>query len=126
MSRSYPIISITGSSGAGTTSVKKTFENIFRREKVAAAYVEGDAFHRYNRFEMRTKMARFPFLKTLDQVWMNGGDVVDRTYLPTKATFTGPKVQEVYQFQYDLVHKYGISPDRALTNPNLGGLVAMS
>jgi len=57
MSRSYPIISITGSSGAGTTSVKKTFENIFRREKVAAAYVEGDAFHRYNRIEMRTKMA---------------------------------------------------------------------
>src|ERR1700730_1732538 len=57
MSRSYPVISITGSSGAGTTSVKKTFENIFRREKVAAAYIEGDAFHRYNRFEMRTKMA---------------------------------------------------------------------
>ena len=57
MSRSYPIISITGSSGAGTTSVKKTFEKIFRREKVAAAYIEGDAFHRYNRVEMRTKMA---------------------------------------------------------------------
>ena len=57
MSRSHPIISITGSSGAGTTSVKKTFENIFRREKVAAAYIEGDAFHRYNRVEMRTKMS---------------------------------------------------------------------
>src|SRR5215510_3236779 len=57
MSRSYPIISITGSSGAGTTSVKKTFENIFRREKVAGAYVEGDAFHRYNRVEMRAKMS---------------------------------------------------------------------
>src|SRR5204863_8255126 len=57
MSRSYPIISITGSSGAGTTSVKKTFENIFRREKVAAAYIEGDAFHRYNRADMRTKLA---------------------------------------------------------------------
>src|ERR1035438_216413 len=57
MSRSHPIISITGSSGAGTTSVKKTFENIFRREKVSAAYIEGDAFHRYNRFEMRTRMA---------------------------------------------------------------------
>src|ERR1700688_4720623 len=56
MSRSHPIISITGSSGAGTTSVKKTFENIFRREKVAAAYIEGDAFHRYNRAEMRTKI----------------------------------------------------------------------
>src|SRR6266576_6242746 len=57
MSRSYPIISITGSSGAGTTSVKKTFENIFRRERVTAAYIEGDAFHRYDRAEMRTKMA---------------------------------------------------------------------
>src|SRR5206468_2934390 len=57
MSRRHPIISITGSSGAGTTSVKKTFENIFRRENVAAAYIEGDAFHRHNRFEMCAKMA---------------------------------------------------------------------
>ena len=57
MSRSHPIISITGSSGAGTTSVKKTFENIFRREGVTAAYIEGDAFHRYNRAEMRARMA---------------------------------------------------------------------
>ena len=57
MSRRHPIISITGSSGAGTTSVKKTFENIFRREKASAAYIEGDAFHRYNRAEMRTKMS---------------------------------------------------------------------
>jgi phosphoribulokinase len=56
MSRRYPIISITGSSGAGTTSVKKTFENIFRRENVKAAYIEGDAFHRYDRAEMRQKM----------------------------------------------------------------------
>src|SRR6201994_1448315 len=53
MSRRHPIISITGSSGAGTTSVKKTFENIFRREKVNAAYIEGDAFHRYDRADMR-------------------------------------------------------------------------
>ncbi len=57
MSRKHPIISITGSSGSGTTSVKRTFEQIFRREKVAAAYIEGDAFHRYNRAEMRQKMA---------------------------------------------------------------------
>jgi len=56
MSRRHPIISITGSSGAGTTSVKKTFETIFRREKVTAAYIEGDAFHRYDRAEMRRKM----------------------------------------------------------------------
>ena len=57
MSRSHPIISITGSSGAGTTSVKKTFEVIFRRENVNAAYIEGDSFHRYDRLEMRKQMA---------------------------------------------------------------------
>lgn len=57
MSRKHPIISITGSSGAGTTSVKRTFEQIFRREHVEAAYIEGDAFHRYDRAEMRSRMA---------------------------------------------------------------------
>ena len=40
---------ITGSSGAGTTSVTRTFENIFRRENVDAAIIEGDSFHRYDR-----------------------------------------------------------------------------
>jgi phosphoribulokinase len=57
MSRKHPIISITGSSGAGTTSVKRTFEQIFFREKVNAAFIEGDAFHRYDRGEMRQQMA---------------------------------------------------------------------
>ncbi|WP_046868907.1 phosphoribulokinase [Microvirga massiliensis] len=56
MSTKHPIISVTGSSGAGTTSVKNTFEQIFRREKVNAAFIEGDAFHRYNRVEMREVM----------------------------------------------------------------------
>ena len=56
MSTVHPIISITGSSGAGTTSVKKTFDQIFRREKVNAAYIEGDAFHRFNRAEMRARI----------------------------------------------------------------------
>jgi phosphoribulokinase len=57
MSTQHPIIAITGSSGAGTTSVSKTFEQIFRREGVSAAFVEGDAFHRYDRAEMREKIA---------------------------------------------------------------------
>jgi phosphoribulokinase len=56
MSERHPIISITGSSGAGTTSVMRTFEEIFRREGVKAAFVEGDAFHRYDRAEMKKKM----------------------------------------------------------------------
>jgi phosphoribulokinase len=57
MSAKHPIIAITGSSGAGTTSVTRTFENIFRREKVDAAIIEGDSFHRYDRKAMRAKMA---------------------------------------------------------------------
>ena len=57
MSARHPIISITGSSGAGTTSVKRIFELIFRREKIEAAFIEGDAFHRYDRAAMREKVA---------------------------------------------------------------------
>ncbi len=57
MSTKHPIISVTGSSGAGTTSVKRTFEQILRREKVAAAFIEGDAFHRYDRGAMKKVMA---------------------------------------------------------------------
>jgi phosphoribulokinase len=56
MSIKHPIIAITGSSGAGTTSVKRTFEQIFRRERIDAVYIEGDAFHRWNRAEMREQM----------------------------------------------------------------------
>ncbi len=57
MSAKHPIIAITGSSGAGTTTVTTTFQQIFRREGVNTAIVEGDAFHRYDRKEMRAKMA---------------------------------------------------------------------
>ncbi len=57
MSTKHPIVAITGSSGAGTTTVMWTFQQIFRREGVTAALVEGDAFHKYDRAEMRAKMA---------------------------------------------------------------------
>ncbi len=56
MSRRHPVIAITGSSGAGTTTVTATFQHIFRREKINAAIVEGDSFHRFDRYEMREKM----------------------------------------------------------------------
>ena len=57
MSVRHPIIAITGSSGAGTTSVTRTFQNIFRREGVDAAVIEGDSFHRHDRKEMKQRMA---------------------------------------------------------------------
>ncbi len=54
MSEKHPIISVTGSSGAGTTAIRQTFEQIFRREDVSAAFIEGDAFHRYDREQMES------------------------------------------------------------------------
>ena len=57
MSARHPVVAITGSSGAGTTTVTRTFEHIFRREGFKAAIVEGDSFHRYDRKEMKAKMA---------------------------------------------------------------------
>ncbi|OUD14259.1 phosphoribulokinase [Thioflexithrix psekupsensis] len=53
MSVEHPIISVTGSSGAGTTTVKKAFEDMFRRKKIKAAVVEGDSFHSLDRQEMK-------------------------------------------------------------------------
>lgn len=57
MSERHPIIAITGSSGAGTTSVTRTFTQIFRRENIEAAIVEGDSFHRFDRYEMKVRQA---------------------------------------------------------------------
>ncbi len=58
MSIKHPIISVTGSSGAGTSTVKHTFEQIFRREAISFAAIEGDAFHAHDRAAMKMAMAR--------------------------------------------------------------------
>ena len=58
MSTKHPIISVTGSSGAGTSTVKGTFDQIFRREGVKAVSIEGDAFHRFNRADMKAELDR--------------------------------------------------------------------
>ncbi|MEA3174760.1 MAG: phosphoribulokinase, partial [Gammaproteobacteria bacterium] len=56
MSINHPIIAVTGSSGAGTTTVMKSFAHIFRRERISAQTIEGDSFHRYDRKEMRERV----------------------------------------------------------------------
>ena len=56
MSMKHPIIAVTGSSGAGTTTVRHTFEVIFPREQVNAAVVQGDSFHRYTRDDMKREI----------------------------------------------------------------------
>jgi phosphoribulokinase len=92
MSKKHPVVVVTGSSGAGTTTVKRAFEHIFTREGISAAIVEGDSFHRYDRAEMREKMAegmshfgpeanRFDKIAELFRVYGETGGGEKRYYL---------------------------------------------
>ncbi len=92
MSKKHPVVVVTGSSGAGTTTVKRAFEHIFSREGISAAIVEGDSFHRYDRVEMRDKMAegmshfgpeanRFDKIAELFRVYGETGGGEKRYYL---------------------------------------------
>ncbi|NWN82085.1 MAG: phosphoribulokinase [Halomonas sp.] len=97
MSREYPIIAVTGSSGAGTTTVRRTFERMFSREDVHAAFVDGDAFHRYTREELALAFREAPDkgelshfaveanlleeLETLFQEYGDGGNGTYRHYI---------------------------------------------
>jgi len=58
MSTKHPIIAVTGSSGAGTTTVQQAFARVFEREGIRPAFVAGDAFRRYDRKEMREAHSR--------------------------------------------------------------------
>jgi len=58
MSKKHPVVAVTGSSGAGTTTVKRAFEHIFYRDGINAAVIEGDSFHAFDRKEMKVEMAR--------------------------------------------------------------------
>lgn len=58
MSQKHPIVVVTGSSGAGTSTVKHAFEHIFERESINPVIIEGDSFHRYDRAAMKEAMAK--------------------------------------------------------------------
>jgi phosphoribulokinase len=93
MSKKHPVVVVTGSSGAGTTTVKRAFEHIFTREGIKAAIVEGDSFHRYDRAEMKVKMTeehmshfgpeanRFDKLEELFKTYGETGSGQKRYYL---------------------------------------------
>ena len=57
MSKRHPVVAVTGSSGAGTSTVKRAFEHIFAREDIVPAVVEGDSYHRFERMPMKKAMA---------------------------------------------------------------------
>ena len=101
MSKKHPIVAVTGSSGAGTTTVKRAFEHIFYRDGINAAVIEGDSFHRYDRAEMKVEMAqaaeehrnlshfgpdanRFDLLEELFQTYGETGTGKKRYYIHSK------------------------------------------
>jgi phosphoribulokinase len=47
MSRQHPIIAVTGSSGAGLSTIRHAFKFIFQRLNIKPAMVHGDGFRRY-------------------------------------------------------------------------------
>src|SRR5690606_7344943 len=89
MSIQHPIIAVTGSSGAGTTTTSQALRHIFRSLNVHAAMVEGDSFHRYSRTE--TEVA---IIKTSEQ----GGHI----------SYFGPEANDVHQLEA-LFKMYGAS-----------------
>ncbi|HDR27949.1 phosphoribulokinase [Rhodovulum sp.] len=112
MSKKHPIISVTGSSGAGTSTVKHTFDQIFRREGVKAVSIEGDAFHKFNRKDMKAELDRryaegdFTFshfsyeaneLKELERVFREYGE-------------TGTGRTRHYVHDNDEAELYGVAP----------------
>ncbi|WP_297790430.1 phosphoribulokinase [uncultured Marinobacter sp.] len=61
MSKRHPVIAVTGSSGAGTTTTGQIFSRIFASEGLRAAMVSGDSFHRYTREQMARLAAKGQF-----------------------------------------------------------------
>lgn len=57
MSIQHPIIAVTGSSGAGTSTTRHAFEHIIRRQDLRVAFVDGDGFHRFERETMHAAEA---------------------------------------------------------------------
>ncbi len=58
MSKQHPVVAVTGSSGAGTTFVKKAFERIFDAKNLNVSIVEGDSFHKFERADMKVEVEK--------------------------------------------------------------------
>jgi Phosphoribulokinase / Uridine kinase family len=104
MSPRHPVIAITGSSGAGTTTVTTTFQQIFRREGVKAVIVYGDAFHRWLvatligtanlLISVVTFIAIFKFVPTVPEHprMPSGNDKIDRSSTSGGPAFRSRKI----------------------------------
>lgn len=106
MSAKYPIISVTGSSGAGTTTASNIFNRIFADEGINAGMIQGDSFHKYTRTEMSRRAAKGHYGEwnhfSLDA---NHVDKLEALFQDYAATGTGQYRQYVHDDDFDLTRQ---------------------
>lgn len=113
MSREHPIIAVTGSSGAGTTTIKDAFARMFSRQQVSAAFVHGDSFHRYTRDQLERLLAAHPERRqSLSHFAMEANllDRLEQLFLDYSTSGTGTYRHYIHAEDKELVeagHKVG-------------------
>ena len=113
MSAKHPVIAVTGSSGAGTSTAKVALEHIFRREHVTPAIVEGDCFHRYDRYEFREKAKEYAAQGKRLSHFSDEANLFDKVAELFKSYGeTGKGLARTYVHDEAEAEKYGVEPGR--------------
>ncbi len=122
MSTKHPVISVTGSSGAGTSTAKVALEHIFRREKVTPAIVEGDCFHKFDRYEFREKAREFEAAGKRLSHFSDEANLFDKiAELFDSYRRTGKGLARHYVHDEEEARIYGIEPGRFTEWEEIGG-----
>jgi len=113
MSVKHPVIAVTGSSGAGTSTAKVALEHIFRREHVTPAIVEGDCFHRFDRYEFREKAKEYAAQGKRLSHFSDEANLFDKIAELFKSYGeTGKGLARTYVHDEEEAEKYGVEPGR--------------
>ena len=114
MSKKHPIISVTGSSGAGTSTVKSTFDQIFRREGIKAVSIEGDAFHRFDRMAMKAELEKRKADgdETFSHFSYDANELGELERVFREYGETGEGKTRHYVHDADEAEKYGVDPGK--------------
>ncbi len=113
MSARHPVIAVTGSSGAGTSTAKVALEHIFRRERVTPAIVEGDCFHRFDRYEFREKAKEYAAQGKRLSHFSDEANLFDKIAELFKSYGeTGKGLARTYVHDDEEAKQYGVEPGR--------------
>tara|TARA_Y200000002_G_scaffold95013_1_gene76681 strand:+ start:955 stop:1827 length:873 start_codon:yes stop_codon:yes gene_type:complete len=114
VSQKHPIISVIGSSGAGTSTVKHTFDQIFRRENVNAISIEGDAFHKFDRENMKKELERRTSGgdSTFSHFSFDANILVDLENVFKNYSLTGTGKTRNYVHSEEESERFGVAPGK--------------